>query len=204
MQERWFSQGGGVPAAAATTLKQLPIFRSGPQLPPPPAAEGTGADPAAATAAAATAVDVAGDARQAPHHATPAEQPQARRLRPAADGGGPGAGDETSGPHFVDLATSPRRLPPPGTPSALLSDGFLIPGSAEEAAVLKGRLAVPQLERHDFVASHLLPRAAALPAAPRDAALVEVLRGMAGLPEALRQQLSTVRACKSVSKLVSC
>ena len=93
----------------------------------------------------------------------------------------------------MDLASAPHRMAPPGTPSALLSHAFILPGSAEEAALLSQRLGVPQAGQADFVATHLLLHAAALPAALRDAAFAGVLRGgLADLPEALRKQLATV------------
>ena len=159
LQERWFSQGSGITAAASAALKQLPIFPSGPPLPPPPAADADAAGPAAPQ---------------------PAPQQQ------------PAGSDGVTGQHFVDQASRPRRLPPPNTPPALLSDGFVVTASAEEAAILAGRLGVPLLGQHEFVETHLLPHAAALPAGPRDRAVASVLRALHELPETLQAKLPTV------------
>lgn len=135
MQERWFGQaGGGLSAAAVSTLKQLPIFHCGPSLPAaaPPNSNAPGPQQAAwlpgshAPAAAAAAQD-------------------------AADR------------HFTDLVSATRQLPPAGTAQALLTSAFVIPGSREEAEILSRHLGVPQLECFAFVAQHLLPHAAALP-----------------------------------------
>lgn len=92
----------------------------------------------------------------------------------------------------MDLASRPRRLPPPNTPPALLSDGFVVTASAEEAAILAGRLGVPLLGQHEFVETHLLPHASALPAGPRDRAVASVLRTLHELPETLQAKLPTV------------
>jgi hypothetical protein len=93
---------------------------------------------------------------------------------------------------FTSLASASQALPPAGTPEALLSPDHLVAGSSQEAAILLSHLGVPQLDAVQFAAQHMVPHAAALPAGPRDAALVALLRSLSDAPAELRQTLSEV------------
>ena len=99
---------------------------------------------------------------------------------------------ETAAGGFTSLASASQALPPAGTPEALLSADHLVAGSAQEAAILMSHLGVPQLDVFQFAAQHLVPHAAALPAGPRDAAFVALLRSLSDAPAELRQTLSEV------------